>query len=411
MNSFDLIIIGAGAAGLFAAGKCSSGEIKTAVFDSMNSPGRKLLLTGQGRCNITNSARLPEFITRYGNKERFVRKCLYSFGGEELTQYLSVAGLELVSRDDGKVFPTSERASDVLKCLLRVCRKSYIDFNFGSRVASIEYNDGVFTLASENGISASAPRLLIAAGGYTFPSTGSRGDGFKLAASLGHNIITPRPALSAVSTTQKDFTCCAGISIDAASVLFRDNKKISRRRGALLFTHTGLSGPLIIDNSREMRPGDSLEVSLLPDYREAELSAAVLSFCAVHGRSRLKSFLTKLSLPERLAAAVFERAGLDPGKTAAEITKKERNSLLRSIEGLTFTIERLDGKNKAMCTSGGVDTAEINPSTMESRLISGLYFAGEVIDVDGDSGGYNLQFAFSSAFAASESITAHQKRK
>jgi len=404
MDNYDLIIIGAGAAGLFAAGKCSAAGIKTAVFDGMDNPGRKLLITGQGRCNITNTAELPDFIKHFGDKQRFVKKCLYSFSSMDLINLLSSEGLNTICRGDGKVFPESERSADVLKQLLMLCNKSYTNFRFSNRICSISHESKTFTVKSEEGLSCRSPKLLLASGGFTFPSTGSRGDGFRLAASLGHNIITPRPSLTAIISREEDFSSCAGISLDAGTALYREGRKLTGRRGALLFTHLGLSGPLIIDNSREMMSGDRLEVNLLPEITEAELGALFLDYCENQGRNRVKTFFTGLSLPDRLTAAVFSRIGITPDKKAAEVTKKQRSSLIHAFTGLTFHIKQLEGKKKAMCTAGGVDTAEIKPSTMESKIITGLYFAGEVIDVDGDSGGYNLQFAFSSASAAAESI-------
>jgi hypothetical protein len=202
MENQEIIIIGAGAAGLFAAARCSSTGIKTSVFESMSRPGRKLLITGQGKCNLTNAAELSDFIKHYGDKQRFVKKCLYGFSSKSLIKLLTSQGLITVMREDGKIFPESERASDVLRCLLDMCSKSYIDFHFNSRLTEIKHESGIFTAYTDEGPVASAPRLLISAGGFTFPATGSKGDGFRFASSLGHNIITPRPSLAAVNSVQ-----------------------------------------------------------------------------------------------------------------------------------------------------------------------------------------------------------------
>lgn len=415
MNFFDVIIIGGGPAGLSAASVCAKAGLKTCLFESNNIAGKKLLLTGQGKCNITNTEPLSDFIHLYGSKTRFVRKCLYAFSNTDLIDFFSDNGLKLSARSDGKVFPLSEQAIEVLKLLLNMCTKSDVSIRYNRRITSIVHFKQMFSVYTDDASSelnppaASSERLIIATGGFTFPSTGSNGGGYKLAVSLGHHIISPRPSLTGLVTDADDFALfsdCAGITIDCNVNLFRDNSKSGSYSGRLLFTHKGLSGPVIIDNSRDFLPGDDIRLNLLPNMSYEDVSAAFISYCAEHGKSRIKNFFTGLGIPERIVNTVFIRSGSSSAAAdrAAGISVKDRKKLITTFSSLSFDITSLEGKNRAMCTAGGVDTSEINPATMESKIIPGLYFSGEVIDVDGNSGGYNLQFAFSSARAAALAI-------
>ena len=410
MEIFDVIIIGGGPAGLFSAALCAEAGLKTCLYETNKSAGKKLLITGQGRCNITNTEAISEFINRYGSKTRFVRKCLYAFSNTDLTDLFNSRGLKLIARSDGKVFPESEKAADVLKHLLEMCRKSGVNIIYGSRITSVGVKDGFFTVQNE---SAASGCLILATGGFTFPSTGSLGDGYTIAESLGHRTVTPKPSLTGIIADAGDyklFSCCAGTAIDCEVSLFRNNSKTGAYGGRLLFTHRGLSGPVIIDNSRDFFPGDEIRLNLLPELRYEDAAAGFIRYCAEHGKNRIKNFFTSFGIPDRIVGSVFARSGASAASSeqAAAVSAGDRKKLLSAFCALSFRIEATEGKNRAMCTAGGIDTAEINPATMESRLMPGLFFAGEIIDVDGDSGGYNLQFAFSSAHAAASAV---QRRK
>jgi len=425
VKSYDLAVIGAGPAGLFAAVKASNAGLSVCIAEANSRPGLKLLVTGQGKCNITNSVGLPDMLKKYGQREKFVRKCLYAFSADDLTEFFNGCGLRLTERDDGKIFPETESARDVLNCLLNMCTKSDIDIMYNRRISGVSAENGRFGLCTGNGNEpfASASSLLIATGGMSYPSTGSRGDGYLLAEQFGHTIIVPKPALSSLKILPDAlhfFRGCAGITVSCSLSLFRDGKKLhsygTREHGILLYTHTGLSGPVIIDNSRDFRSGDELAVNLIPHLNPEEAGTRLLAFCNSNGKSGIKRFFTEEGVPGRLASAVIDYAlsaaesadsGAGLSKSSgdircAELSAQNRRKILEAFTALRFSVAGVDGFKKAMCTAGGVDTAEINPSTMESRLQPGLFFAGEVIDVDGDSGGYNLQFAFSSAAAAAK---------
>ena len=411
MKELDVIVIGGGPAGLFAASLCGAEGLKVCLLERNKSAGKKLLISGQGRCNLTNTATISDFITHYGNKERFVRKCLYSFSNEDLMSFFSAGGLGLTARSDGKVFPVSENAGDVLKHLLNMCRKSDAFVVYNSLVSAIssnpDGNDGFILSAGANTYKARS--IILAAGGFTFPSTGSDGSAYFLAESLGHSIVKPRPSLTGIiadPSSFKAFTDCAGISLEANLSLFRQNRKLSEYSGRMLFTHKGLSGPLIIDNSRDFSPGDEVRLDFLHATGYEQASDDFLKFCKTNGKSAIRSFFKGKGLPDRLISAVFRASGAstEPTVKAAEIKAVDRKKLLAAFSRYAVKIESLEGKNRAMCTAGGIETSEITPATMESKIVPGLYFAGEIIDVDGDSGGFNLQFAFSSAAAAAESI-------
>lgn len=416
MKEWDVIIIGAGPAGLFAAAECGAEGLKTCILESNRSAGKKLLVTGQGKCNITNSAELSNFITHYGTKTRFVRKCLYAFSNRDMIELFTKTGLPLEARADGKVFPVSEQASDVREYLLGLCRTAKVTIKYNSSIGRIAHVDGLFSAFSDEEKPsatatpiATAAKLIIATGGYTLPSTGSNGSGYNLARMLGHELVAPRPSLTGIVVEPEDFTpfiTCAGIALDCELNLYRDNSKVGNYIGRILFTHKGLSGPVIIDNSRDFLQGDELQINLVPGRNSESLSADFISYCSMKGKTSIKHFFTDCKLPDRLISSVFSRSGAEAARSekSADIKASDRKKLVNAFTALSFGLKSPEGRSKAMCTAGGLDTSEINPATMESRLITSLYFAGEIIDVDGDSGGYNLQFAFSSGRAAAKSI-------
>ncbi len=292
MNNFDLIIIGAGPAGLFSAIQCASKGLSVCIFESGKSAGKKLLLTGQGKCNITNSLPPADFINHYGSKLRFVRNCIYSFSNNDLINFFLSGGLKLVDRGDGKIFPESESSVDVLNHLLSLCRKYDVQFRFNSRVSSADHDGTRFTTTSSKS-NASAGALLIATGGFTFPSTGSDGSGYNLAENFGHNIVPLKPALAGIVTnkiTAEKLSYCSGISVECSCTLVRNAKHLNRYCGKLLFTHNGLSGPVIIDNSRDFSPEDILKINLMHNMSFEDLNTSLIEYSRSNGKSSLKTY-------------------------------------------------------------------------------------------------------------------------
>ena len=419
---FDVLVIGAGPAGLFAAFQCAAKGMSVCLLEAEKTAGKKLLITGQGKCNITNSLPVSEFVNRYGGQRaaRFVKKSLFAFSNSDLVDFFSSQGLTLKEREDGKIFPASERSADALNLLLRLCTKSDVCIVYNRRVSSaskIKSNAkacfGIETLCREH---YQSENIIIATGGFTYPTTGSNGDGYNIAESFGHNIVPPRPSLAAAVVSEKDFKAfcsCAGISAECSLKADGIKKPFN---GNLLFTHQGLSGPVIIDNSRDFSGGSQLRINLFPGYSADSLEQAMVEFCRCHGKNMIKSFFTgsdgKPRLPSRLVEAVFNSAEIAPvlNQRAADLSAMNRRKIINSFTELPLRIKSLEGRSKAMCTAGGVDISQIDSATMESRLVRGLYFAGEVIDIDGDSGGFNLQFAFSSAAAAAAGAAKSQGR-
>lgn len=406
MKNYDIIIIGAGPAGLFCAiNAAENSKKKILLLEKNSSAGKKFLLSGSGQCNITHTGTISEFTRHYGSGSAFVKPALKCFPPASLISFLEKNNIPVIERDDGKIFPQSMRASDVLAMMLNLCRERDVEIRYQAPATEAVYRSGEFSVSSDNVEETfTAPLLVITAGGKSYPATGSNGDGFELARRLGHTIKEPVPALAPVSI--KNFTLAelAGISLEGRKIsICRAGKKISSSHGDILFTHKGLSGPGILDMSRNIRRGDVLEISLTGDNIE-ELSEDFISRSRIEGKKSIKNFLKSCEIPERLITVILEELRIDPQKNVSEISKGERSSLIKSLCQYPFTVEEVGSFNIAMATAGGVCRDQINSRTMESRLIPGLCFAGEVIDIDGDTGGYNLQWAFSSSKAAADHL-------
>ena len=406
MKNYDIIIIGAGPAGLFCAiNAAENSKKKILLLEKNSSAGKKFLLSGSGQCNITHTGTVPDFTRHYGTGGSFVRPALKAFPPESLISFLEKNNIPVTEREDGKIFPQSMRASHVLTMMLNLCIERHVEIRYQAPVKYAVYDNGEFRISSDKmDETFTAPLLVITAGGKSYPATGSNGDGFELARSLGHTITDPVPALAPVSIKNFLFAELSGISFKERSILlFRNGKKVSASSGDILFTHKGLSGPGILDMSRNIRRGDVIEISLTGDNID-DLSEDFIARSRAEGKKSIKQFLKSFNLPERLIAMILEDLKIDPQKNISEISKGERNSLIKSLCQHPFTVELVGGFNTAMATAGGICRDEINSRTMESKIIPGLFFAGEVVDIDGDTGGYNIQWAFSSAKAAADHL-------
>ncbi len=404
MFDCDAVIIGGGAAGLFCGWNVARCGLSVIILEKNNMPGKKLLLSGSGRCNITNNCSIEDFLTKYGDKGRFVKNALYNFTGSDLIDFLSENGIAVVDNGAGKVFPESGRSRDIVNLLVDLCLKSGVRIMNSSPVSSVRTVDGGFETEFTHSALRSK-KLVIATGGKSYPVTGSNGDGYLIAGGLGHKIITPEPALTPVYVKNYRFEKCAGISVKDANIShFRNGKKIGEHSGDLLFTHHGLSGPAVIDYSRSLRAGDEVCVNMVCGFNSVTLDEDLVGELALNGKKTIKNCLAKYGIPDGIIAVLLEEADVDPHTISAFLTKTDRKKLTGLMTGCRFVIERVGGFNEAMATAGGIDTSEINGKTMESRIVNGLYIVGEVLDVDGESGGFNLQFAFSSGHLAAESI-------
>ncbi len=396
---YDLIIIGGGVAGLIGAIKGAEKGLQVALLEKNGKLGRKILISGAGQCNITNSDEISEFLTKYGKNNKFLRNSLYNFTPTDLMSFYKDNGLNLYIRDDGKVFPESKKAGDVVSLLYDLCRKNHVDIFVNQKVESIEYSNNFII---NNGVFYSK-NVLIATGGITYPHTGSTGDGYKFAKYFGHTIIEPKPALSPIFIENYQFKDISGISFKNVEIIIlnENNKRIATLKNDLLLTHRNLSGPVILNISRYAKVGYYLQINFV-GFSKSEVKDDLLHTQQENGRRLLKNYLKKYNLPTRFILKILNIINIDENIKIADINKKMRESLLRMLTEYKNKIYKISPSG--MATAGGINIKEINPKTMESKLVKGLYFAGEVLDIDGDTGGYNIQVASSMAVLAVKDI-------
>ncbi len=398
---YDTIIIGAGPAGLFAAANIRNA--RTLILEKKELPGRKLMISGSGQCNFTHAGPLKDFFTHYGDNHSFVKPALKAFTNQDAIAWFRRRGVETVTDKNGKVFPRSLRAGEILNTLLSACGERQTLIRTGTQVSDISLENGCFSIKTTHQ-TYTCKNLILATGGLSYPSTGSSGDGYAFAKKTGHTLVEPRPALSPVFVKDYQFASIAGVSLDNILIrLFRDNKEIRSHRGDTGFTHKGLSGPGILDFSRYFRNGDTLKINLC-NLEEAAFEKQFTSLANSNGKLPLLAFFKNSCMPRSLVRAIIGISGISPDKPMAEISKKSRKTLTELCCSHPFVIDKIAGFSTAMATSGGISLDEVDPLTMESRLVKNLFFAGEVLDIDGDTGGYNIQAAFSTAWMAAQAI-------
>ena len=402
MLTADIIVLGAGPAGLFTAINCKGKKVL--VLEKNATPGKKLLISGTGRCNITHDCKLSDFYEHYGANYRFLKTALNGFTNSDLISFFNNNGLKTVVDKNGKVFPATQKAGDVLQVLVSSCNKNRIEVSYNQKIIKIEKADGLFFVHTDFGVFSSA-FLMIATGGMSYPTTGSTGDGYHFAKQLGHSIQPPKPSLSPVFIKDYAMACISGVSVQGKLLyLYRGEKKIAEHIGDVGFTHKGLSGPGILDFSRQILSGDVLKLNLI-DLKPDDFRSELISSSTSQGKIALQTYLKKFDLPRSLLLLVLQTISVEPEIRIADITKLQRNKLVTALCEFPFVVEKVGGFNMAMVTAGGVNLNEVNPKTMESRLVPGLYFAGEVLDIDGDTGGYNLQAAFSTGYLAGKAVS------
>ncbi len=408
---YDAVIVGGGPAGMFLAARLGAlRERGIVLLEKGPRLGRKLLASGSGQCNLTHAGKVADFLGRYGSKGRFLKPALYGFSNDDLVLWFEDRGLRFETEEGGKVFPATRRAKDVLDLLLEECRARGIEVRTASRVVAVRSHGDGFEIETADGEGGTrtliARAIAITAGGRSYPATGSEGEGYGLAASLGHVIVEPRPALSPVYVNDRKLCELAGLTFEELPFTIRKpGGTSSKRRGDVLITHDGLSGPGILDASRDIEPGDTLELDFGrlggEAFREAFMSVLRASPSAL-----VRTALAESGLPRRLADLLCAQAGLASEARCATLKREARELLLGGATAYAAKVAGLGGFDKAMATAGGVSTDQVRPATMESRLVPGLFFAGEVLDYDGDTGGFNLQAAFSTAEAAAKGMAA-----
>lgn len=407
MKIWDLIIIGAGPAGLMAGVKASSKNKSILILDGQAGPGKKLLLSGSGQCNFTHSGERKDFLIHFNKPaQRFLKSALYFFDNHKTIEFFYNHNVPSWTREDGKVFPKSMKAQDILDALLEKCSNNKVLLHYSTKIKKIEKGPDVFHVLSNTG-GFRCKKLILATGGKSYPKTGSDGSGFELARLLGHTVSDISPALTPVNIKAYPFSHLSGISFPLSRVqLYRNDKKVSENTGGLLLTHQGLSGPAILDFSRSIQKGDELKLAFISVENEEEWKKQFLSAIKKAGKKQWKNFLQSyLGIPERLLDTLLELEKQEPKKPCNEVSKKQIFKLLENLYYFRVMVKEKLGYHQAMVTSGGVSLSEVNPKTMESKKVSGLFFAGEVLDIDGDTGGYNIQAAFSTgALAGTKSL-------
>lgn len=394
MVDYDVIIIGAGPAGLFCAANLNESVL---VLDRMPSPGKKLLISGSGQCNLTHEEPIANYLTHYGDHGSFVKPALMACSFADTCRFFEAHGVPLETTDEGKVFPQSRDANDVLRALLDAVRGKV---RCGAEVTAVAWNDGIFTVTTDDR-SFTSNHLVIATGGKSYPHTGSNGSGYQLAASLGHTIVEPKEALTPVYVKNFPLQELSGISFPNAKIqIWRSGKKLKETAGDLLITRFGFSGPGILNASRWMQKKDVLKLSFI-GLTEAEFDAVLVERTQKDGGKLVSNIFYNLGVPERLVKTLAP-----PEVKCAQLSAPERRRLVKAFCSYEAEIDHLGGFTAAMATAGGVSLDEVNRKTCESKLIPGLFFAGEVLDIDGDTGGYNIQAAFSTARLIAQKISA-----
>lgn len=441
-----IIVIGGGPAGMMAAIEASQNkENKVIVVEKMQSLGRKLLITGKGRCNITSSLPIEDFIKNTPGNGRFLYSCYQQFTNEDIIKFLNKEGLQVKEERGNRIFPVTDHSQDVLKCFTKKLKENNVEVLYNTRVKEIlvneNYEEQAKKINEENvkkskkqskkyeviGIKTEnetilADSVILATGGKSYPLTGSTGDGYKLVEKFGHTITKIKPSLVPLEIYEKDICKeLQGLSLRNIAIKITDlekNKLLYDDFGEMLFTHFGVSGPTILSSSAHLVRYKNIEekcknkivelsIDFKPALSEKKLEARILRDFEELKNKQFKNSLDKL-LPQKLIPVIVEQSGISADKKVNEITKEERKTLVKILKDFKLKIKGTRTIDEAIVTSGGIKISEIDPKTMESKLVKNLYFAGEIIDVDSYTGGFNLQIAYSTGFVAGKNASSEK---
>ena len=428
-----VIVIGGGPAGMFAAYFAAKNGHKVTLLEQNEKLGKKLYITGKGRCNITNASDMETLFANVCSNEKFLYSAFYSYTNEQVIDFFESYGLRTKVERGNRVFPVSDHSSDVIATLAKALKDVKVEVKLYTKVTKLlteVYLDenGEQVLAEkksgalkqvvkgvelDDGTKIMADAIVLATGGISYPSTGATGDGYRFAEGLHHKIIEPSPSLVPFEVQENWVTEMQGLALkNVAITIEREGKKLYTDFGEMLFTHFGVSGPMILSASTSIKPAYfkdfahemTLKIDLKPALDKEQLDKRILKDFEEAKNKQYKNSIQKL-LPSKMIPIIIRLSGIDPDKQVNEITKEERARLVDLLKGLPMTIIGLRGWNEAIITKGGVSVKQVNPSTMESKLVNGLYFAGELLDLDAMTGGYNLQIAWSTGYLAGNSIT------
>ena len=401
------VIAGAGASGLLCAGGLAEAGHDVVVIEKNERVGKKLFITGKGRCNLTNACDVREFLENVVSNPKFMNSSVYGFSPSDTVGFFESLGVKLKVERGNRVFPVSDKSGDIVKALERYATRSGANIRLNERAISVKTENGrVESVVTDRG-EYPCDVMVVATGGVTYSSTGSTGDGYAIAKKAGHTVKPPTAGL--VPLLAKGVDGLAGLSLKNVGVsLVVDGKSVASQFGEMLFTHTGVSGPVVLtasslagkyfDEKGATKGKAVLEIDLKPALNAETLDARLVREISSAPKSAVRTMLFTL-MPKSLAPCVLNQSGIDGDKKCCDVSKKERESIAKAIKALSFVVTGKDRADLGIITQGGIDVSEIDPKTMESRLVGGLYFIGEVLDVDALTGGFNLQIAFSTAKA------------
>ncbi len=406
MNNFDVIVVGGGPAGLFAAYNAAINGNSVLLFEKNDRCGRKLDITGKGRCNVTNMCSKEEFLANVPQNPRFLMSAISRFDPEDTVAFFESLGVKTKVERGNRVFPESDRANDITKALVNAAETAGVEIKRGN-VSEIILKNGCVSGVRVGKTEYFAPKVLLACGGSSYPKTGSDGSGHRLARAVGHSITEIRPSLVPLVSPNKLCRDCMGLSLRNVGISFygKGKKPVYQEQGEMMFTHFGVTGPVILSASAYLR-GDfpfQMLIDLKPALDEKTLDKRLLRDFSENSNRELKNGFSAL-LPSKLIDPFIAMTGIPPETRLNSLTREQRAKILSLMKAIPVKITGTRPIAEAIVTGGGVDCREIDPKTMESKLVSGLYFAGEIMDVDAYTGGFNLQIAFSTAFVAGNSM-------
>ncbi|NQT50129.1 NAD(P)/FAD-dependent oxidoreductase [Candidatus Kuenenbacteria bacterium] len=406
-NKYNLAVIGGGPAGMMAAARAGELGARVVLIERNERLGVKLLITGKGRCNITNNEDdLKKIVSIYGPNGKFLYSALNKFSNKDVIEFFENRGVKTKVERGNRVFPVSDKSKDVLDCLKKYLKENKVEVKYNSAVIKfITKNKRIEKVILENGQEIVAENFLIATGGKSYPGTGSTGNAYKWLKELGHDLTEPKPALTPIIIKEKIVKQLEGLSLKNAEVSLWAERKLDSEFGEALFTGNGLSGPVVLNLSKKINENEGKNMKIKIDFKPAldfpTLNKRILRDFEGQKNKQFKNSLDKL-LPKKLIPVIIKLSGIKPDKAINEITKEERKKLIKLLKEFELNVAGLVGFEKAIVTSGGVDLKEVDPKTMQSKIIDNLYFAGEILDIDGPTGGYNLQVAWSTGYAAGD---------
>lgn len=399
-----VIVVGGGASGMMAAATAAGEGKDVTLIEKNEKLGKKVYITGKGRCNVTNAVDMEQLMENIPGNKSFLYSAFYTFDNYMLMELIETQGVKLKIERGNRVFPESEKSSDIIKAFERLLAKNKVKIRLNTNVDDIIINDGRAAGVICNGIEISCDSIILSTGGMSYPLTGSTGDGYKFAKKAGHTVSELKPSLVPLNTEEDWVPSLMGLSLrNIAIKVTHDSKVIYESFGEMMFTHFGITGPVILSASRyivDKMPGcTKVHINLKPALTPEQLDKRIQNDFMKYSRKLYKNSLDDL-LPQKLIPVIINLSMIDGEKPVNQITKNERQRIVQILQNLEVTVKSTRSFNEAITTAGGVSVKEIDPSTMESKLIKGLYFTGEVIDVDALTGGYNLQIAFSTGYCA-----------